>query len=115
MPPVTQIDLVTAAPKTNETLPMKAAELQKPVTDNLNALAQVEKNIQDSADTIIKPDTTETPEFKYDTGEREGNGAEHYESNQGELVNKRKKKVEKELPKETEEEKKFGHGFDIRI
>ena len=114
--PVTQIDLVTAAPKTNETMPMKAAELQKPVTDNLNALAQVEKNIKDSAETIIKPDTTETPEFKYDTGDREdGGGGQHYEANEGNLVNKRKKKVEKELPKETEEEKKFGHGFDIRV
>ena len=115
MPPVNQIDIVTAAPKTNETLPIKTAELQKPVTDNLNALAQVEKNIQDSSDTIIRPDTTETPEFKYESGDREGNGSQYYESDHGELMNRKKKKVEKELPKETEEEKKYGHGFDIRV
>jgi hypothetical protein len=115
MPPVNQIDIVTAAPKANETAPIKTAELQKPVTDNLNALAQVEKNIHDSAEIIIRPDASETPEFKYDTGEREGNGAMYYESDHGKLVNKKKKKVEKKLPKETEEEKKFGHGFDIRV
>jgi len=72
--PVTQIDIVTAAPKTNETLPVKTAEIQKPVNDNLNALAQVERNIQDSAEITIRPNASETPEFRYDTGEREGNG-----------------------------------------
>ena len=115
MPPVNQIDIVTAAPKTNETLPLKTAEMQKPVNDNLNALAQVERNIQNSADTIIRPAPSETPEFKYDTGEREGGGGQHYESDRGKLVNKRKKKVEKDLPNETEEEKKVGHSFDISV
>lgn len=110
--PVTQIDLVTLAPKTQETLPLKTAETQKLVNDNINAYAQVEKNVHDSSDTTIRPKQSDTPEFRYDT-EGGGNGGLGADLNQ--QKGSKKKKDTKKLPTETEQEKKYGRGIDIRV
>lgn len=110
--PVTQIDLATLAPKTQETLPVKTAETQKPVNDHINAFAQVEKNVQNSSDTTIRPKQSETPEFRYDSTDS-GSSGNSYTSNQ--MKGSKKKKDVKKGPKETEQEKKYGRGIDIRV
>lgn len=110
--PVTQIDLVTLAPKTQETLPLKTAETQKPLNDNINAYAQVEKNVQDSSDTTIRPKQSDTPEFRYDTTSG-GNSGMTGGENQPKGI--KKKKNTKKNPAETEQEKKYGRGIDIRV
>lgn len=112
--PVTQIDLVSMAPKTNETLPIKTAEMQKPVTDNLNAFAQVEKHIQDSADTTIRPSRGETPEFRYESGEREAGGGQAYDSEARDLL-KKKKGAKKHTLKASDKKESKGHGIDLRV
>lgn len=110
--PVTQIDLATLAPKTQETLPVKTAETQKPVNDNINAYAQVEKNVQNNSDTTIRPKQSDTPEFRYDPTDGGSSG-----QNTGSkfLKGSKKKKDAKKLPTETEQEKKYGRGIDIRV
>lgn len=110
--PVTQIDLATLAPKTQETLPVKTAETQKLVNDNLNAYAQVEKNVHDSSDTTIRPKQSDTPEFRYDST---GGGNNGLAPDQKQPKGSKKKKEPKKLPTETEQEKKYGRGIDIRV
>ncbi len=112
--PVTQIDLLTAAPKTQESLPVKTAELQKPVNDNINAYAQVERNAQDNSEITIKPNPSESPEFSYESGDREGGGGKYFDSKSAYYRKRRKNAKDDEEP-ETDDEKKLGHGFDIRV
>lgn len=110
-----QIDVVTAAPKTQETLPIKTAEMQKPINDNINAFAQVEKNAQDSSEITIRPNPGEMPDFRYESGDRDGNGTGYYYDSNSEYYKKKRKNAKKPEVSETEEEKKLGRGFDIRV
>ncbi len=107
---ITPIELATMAPKSQETVSMKNAEIQKPNTDHINSNAQMETRAMQNSSITIRASQSDTPEFRYDAKEKGKNsqqyqsGSEHQGAHQ-EDKNKR----------ETEEEKKLGRGIDIRI
>ena len=105
--PITPIDLATVAPKSQETFITKQPEVQKPLTDHMNANLQTEQKVQRQSDTVILTQKGENPEYRYDAKDGSGNSAS-YSSND-------KKREKHREEQKTELEKKFGQGIDIRI
>ena len=105
--PITPIDLATVAPKSQETFITKQPEVQKPLTDQVNANLQTEQKVQKQSDTVILTQKGENPEYRYDAKDGSGNSASY--SGNGNHKEKSKKE------QKTEFEKKVGQGIDIRI
>lgn len=105
--PITPIDLATVAPKSQETFLAKQPEVQKPLTDHANALAQTDQKVQKQTDTVTMTQKGDNPEYRYDAKDGSGNSASYSGS-------PKKDKKQSEV-KKTELEKKFGQGIDIRI
>lgn len=110
---ITPIELATMAPKSQETVNMKHSEVQKPTTDRLNANTQVENKVYQEVNTTIRSKNSETPEFRYDA-KNKGTASQQYEQ-QKQGKQGKKKKSETERKRETDAEKMFGRGIDIRI
>ena len=106
--PITPIDLATIAPKSQETFIAKQPEMQKAMTDHVNANAQTEHKAQKQSDTVIMTHEGENPEYRYDAKDGSGNSAS-YSGGQ----NQRRKKKDDTI--KTEYEKRVGQGIDIRV
>jgi len=106
--PITPIDLATVAPKSQETFITKQPEVQKPLTDHMNANLQTEQKVQRQSDTVILTQKGENPEYRYDAKDGSGNSASY-------SGGKKQQKKQKDNASKTEYEKKFGQGIDIRI
>ncbi len=105
--PIMPIDLATVAPKSQETFIAKQPEVQKPLTDQNNAIVQTENKVQKQSDSVIMTQRGDNPEYRYDAKDGSGNSASY----SGNSQNQEKRQKEQK----TEMEKKFGQGIDIRI
>ena len=105
--PIMPIDLATVAPKSQETFIAKQPEVQKPLTDYNNAIAQTENKVQKQFDSVIMTQRGDNPEYRYDAKDGSGNSASY--SGNGNHKEKSKKE------QKTDFEKKVGQGIDIRI
>ena len=106
--PIMPIDLATVAPKSQETFIAKQPEVQKPLTDYNNAIAQTENKVQKQFDSVIMTQRGDNPEYRYDAKDGSGNSASY-------SGGKKQQKKQKDNTSKTEYEKKVGQGIDIRI
>ncbi len=101
---ITPIDIATMAPKSQEAVIAKNAEVQKPMTDQMNASIQVDNKALHDSEQTVPTVKTENPEFRYDARKE---GRNFYEQ-QNQKRKKTKNKNEKISEKKT-------NSIDIRI
>lgn len=103
--PITRLDMVSMAPKTQEVGAYKQQELQHPTNQQQNIVSTVQQQARQNETQTVRSTKTENEEQKYDA-RREGKGA------YGGSAGKKKEQKEKE---EKQRMKMRGSTFDITV
>lgn len=103
--PITRLDMISMAPKTQEAGAYKQQEVQHPMTQQHNIAGTVQQQARMNETQTVRSNKTENEEQKYDAKER-GKGA------YGGSSEKRKEQEKKE---EEQRMKMRGSTFDITI
>jgi len=101
---ITPIDIATAAPRSQEAVIAKNAEVQKPMTDQMNASIQVDHKAMHDSEQTVPTVKADNPEFRYDARKQ---GRNFYEQQN---QKKKKKKNKDDKMNETRT-----NSIDIRI
>jgi len=106
--PITRMDMMTMAPKTNEATSYKVQQNQKPVNEQLAMSQEMNKTIQHNSKQTVRKANAENPEYRYDAKEK---GNNQYDGKQ--------RKKEKKEEEEKVRRNKYGyiseHHIDISI
>ena len=103
--PITRLDMISMAPKTQEAGAYKQQEVQHPNTQQHNIVGTVQQQARRNETQTVRSNKTENEEQKYDAKER-GNGAN------GGSADKKKKHGKKE---EEQRMRMRGSTFDITV
>ncbi|MBQ8798233.1 MAG: hypothetical protein IJZ55_01555 [Lachnospiraceae bacterium] len=103
--PITRLDMISMAPKTQEAGAYKQQEVQHPTTQQHNIAGTVQQQARMQETQTVRSNKTENEEQKYDAKER-GKGA--YGGSSG-------KKKEQEKKEKEQRMKMRGSTFDITI
>lgn len=104
--PITPIDIVTIAPKTQEVAGQRSHEQQRPVTEQAQQAAHMERQIQRESQQTVRKSDSDMREYRYDAKEKGNN--QDFERRNG------KKKKQQEEPKQ-QEKSLSDRRFDVRI
>lgn len=96
--PISRMDMMTMAPKTNEATSYKVNQNQKPVNEQVVISENQQKTIQHNSQQTIRKSKAENSEYRYDAKEKGNN----------QYSGKQKKNSDK---KEEEKEKNSKYGF----
>lgn len=102
--PITPIEVLSMANKTQEAAFVKHAEIQKPVTEQEAIASNFKSQLQQNSEKTVAPSKSENPEYRYDAKDK-GNNT---------FYNQQQKK-DKQKKKEHKQEKPTHVGIDIRI
>ena len=100
--PISRIDIMTMAPKSNEVTGYKVNQNQKPVHEQVMLNENQQKTIQHNHQQTVRKSETDNPEYRYDAKEK---GNNQYQGKQ-KKNSKNKEEVEKE---EKEKNNKYGY------
>ncbi len=103
--PITRLDMISMAPKTQEVGAYKNQEVQHPTTQQHNIAGTVQQQVRQQQTQTVRSNKTENEEQKYDAKDR-GKGA--YGGSAGERKEKEKKEEEQRM-------KMRGSTFDITV
>lgn len=103
--PITRLDMISMAPKTQEAGTYKHQEIQHPTTQQHNIVGTVQQQARMQETQTVRSNKTENEEQKYDAKER-GKGA--YGGSSG-------KRKEQEKKEEEQRMKMRGSTFDITV
>lgn len=103
--PITRLDMISMAPKTQEAGTYKQQEVQHPATQQHNIAGVVQQQTRMNETQTVRSNKTENEEQKYDAKER-GKGA--YGGSSG-------KRKEQEKKEEEQRMKMRGSTFDITV
>ncbi len=103
--PITRLDMVSMAPKTQEAGTYKQQEMQHPANQQQTIAGMVQQQARQNETQTVRSNKTENEEQKYDARER-GKGA--YGGSAG-------KKKEQEKKEEKQRMKMRGSTFDITV
>ena len=107
--PITSLDVITMAPKTNEATFVKVNQNQKPVNEQVVMNENMHKVIQHNNQQTVRKSDVDNPEYRYDAKEKGNNKYKQQKKKQG-------KKEEKE---EIEKNNQYGyigeHHIDVKI
>lgn len=96
--PITRMDMMTMAPKTNEATSYKVQQNQKPVTEQMVMSQEMNKTIQHNSRQTVRKADAQNPEYRYDAKEK---GNNQYDGKQ--------KKKSKKDNEEKVKNNKYGH------
>ncbi len=105
--PITRLDMISMAPKTQEAGTYKQQEVQHPANQQQNIVGTVQQQVRQNETQTVRSNKTENEEQKYDAKER-GKGA--YGGFAGQ-----KKNQEQEKKEEEQRMKMRGSTFDITV
>lgn len=103
--PITRLDMISMAPKTQEAGAYKQQEVQRPATQQHNIAGTVQQQARQQETQTVRSNKTENEEQKYDAKER-GKGAYGGSS---------EKKKEQEKKEEEQRMRMRGSTFDITV
>jgi len=103
--PITRLDMISMAPKTQEAGAYKQQEMQHPTNQQHNIVGTVQQQARQNETQTVRSGKTENEEQKYDAKER-GGGA--YGGSSGQKKEKEKKEEEQRM-------KMRGSTFDITV
>lgn len=103
--PITRLDMISMAPKTQEAGTYKQQEMQHPNTQQHNIISTVQQQARQQETQTVRSNKTENEEQKYDAKER-GKGAHGGSSG---------KKREQQKKEEEQRMKMRGSTFDITV
>ncbi|MBR6535958.1 MAG: hypothetical protein IKT67_02045 [Lachnospiraceae bacterium] len=103
--PITRLDMISMAPKTQEAGAYKNQEIRHPSNQQQNIVGTVQQQARQQETQTVRSNKTENEEQKYDAKER-GKGA--YGGSSGERKEKEKKEEEQRM-------KMRGSTFDITV
>lgn len=95
--PITRMDIMTMAPKTNEATNYKVNENQKPSNEQFAMQAGMEKKIDHNTKQTVRKANADNPEYRYDAKEK---GNNQYSGQQ--------KKKSKQKEEETKKNNPYG-------
>lgn len=104
--PITRLDMISMAPKTQEAGVHKQNEIQHQNTTQQNAVSTVQSQARANETQTVKSEKTENKEQKYDA--RDGKGGSYQGSSKG-------RKEEEEKKKEEQKKVMRGSTFDITV
>lgn len=90
--PITRMDIITMAPKTNEVTGYKVNQNQKPVHEQVMLNENQQKTIQHNHQQTVRKSEAENPEYRYDAKEK---GNNQYQGQQKKNLKKKKEEKEK--------------------
>jgi hypothetical protein len=103
---ITQVDMLTVLPRTNEVSNIKQVEMQRPADEQTQMNSTFQQEIKHEQRKTVESQKSENKEFRYDAKEK-GNGQSY--SNR----DKKGKKKQEEIPSSTRPMN--GSSFDIKI
>lgn len=71
--PITRMDMMTMAPKTNEATSYKVNQNQKPVHEQIMMTESMQKSIQHNSQQTVRKANAENTEYRYDAKEKGNN------------------------------------------
>lgn len=103
---ITQVDMLTVIPRTNEVSNVKHVEMQRPTDEQAQMNSTFQQQIKHEQRKTVESQKGENKEFRYDAKEK-GNGQTFSDKN------KKGKKKQEEIPRNTRPTN--GSSFDIKI
>lgn len=104
--PITRLDMISIAPKTQEAGNQRQQEIERPMTNQQNIAGSVQQQARQMETQTNKMTQTKNDETKYDAKEGRGNASYGGSSD---------KKKEQEQKEAEERKRMFGSTFDITI
>lgn len=105
--PITPIEVLSMATKSQEASLMKQAEHQKPLSEQVAMSANFKEQLQHKSEQTVATTKSENPEYRYDAKEK-GNNSYYRQS--------KKKSKKEQNDKDTKDKQENQHrGIDIRI
>lgn len=94
--PITRMDVVTMAPKSQEVTTYKVAQHERPMNEQMQLGTQLSKELKHNSMQPVKATRSDNPEYRYDAKEKGNNSYQGKKKNQKKKRNTSKESEQKE-------------------